>query len=331
MGSQNPGGGTKDPVCSADSPKPIIDPKCKIALVVGGSDGFGFAAADHLLCRGARNVVIADDDLTSGKMAAQRLCDSHGKNRVQYVHCHIHNHCQFEAALNQIKCKYSDISIVFNNLDKEWPLVCNSMGKKENNTAKVIRTEMKTLGKKDGGPGGIIVNCASIFGFMGWPQEPYPIYCKNEPAIEVTMDFVKESKIEETGVRLVTLCPSNKYFSEIGLPDFPDPIPNNRICELPPCVPSSKHQIGSALSHVLAWAQNGSVWLVEPAISVHETPRLIHFPLKEGEKIDPKVYEIETCSVRTASPCVELSQINRSKRCPRIKTKVCEAKDKKKK
>lgn len=43
----------------------------------------------------------------------------------------------------------------------------------------------------------------------------------------------------------------------------------------------------------MAWAQSGSTWLVEPAISVHEIPRLIHFPSKEGEKVDPKVYETQ--------------------------------------
>lgn len=50
---------------------------------------------------------------------------------------------------------------------------------------------MKVFERKDNnGPSGVIVNCASIFGFMGWPQDPFPIYCKKEPVIEVTKDFV---------------------------------------------------------------------------------------------------------------------------------------------
>ncbi|XP_076632460.1 uncharacterized protein LOC143347313 [Colletes latitarsis] len=198
----------------SDSPKPILDPACKVAVVVGGSDGFGFAAADHLLQKGARNYM-----------------------------------------------------------------------------SKTIRVGLKILGKNHGGPGGIIVNCASILGFIGWPEDPFPIYCKHEPAIEVTMDFAEEFNIEETGVRMVALCPTNKQFRDIGLPCFPDPIPRNRIEETPPCIPTSIGHIGSALSHVIAWGKNGSAWLVEPANSVHEIPRLIHFPSKKGEKVDPKVYE----------------------------------------
>lgn len=59
----------------------------------------------------------------------------------------------------------------------------------------------------------------------------------------------------------------------------------------------SKYHIGTALSYILAWAKNGSAWLVEPAISVHQIPRLIHFPEKEGERVDPKVYEAQVKSI----------------------------------
>lgn len=59
----------------------------------------------------------------------------------------------------------------------------------------------------------------------------------------------------------------------------------------------SKYHIGTALSYVLAWAKNGSAWLVEPAISVHQIPRLIHFPEKEGGQVDPKVYQAQVKSI----------------------------------
>lgn len=43
---------------SAELSKPILEPMCKNAIVLGGSNGFGFAAADHLLVKGARVGVI---------------------------------------------------------------------------------------------------------------------------------------------------------------------------------------------------------------------------------------------------------------------------------
>ncbi|KAF3422200.1 hypothetical protein E2986_13498 [Frieseomelitta varia] len=235
----------------SDEPsKPILDPSCKNALVIGGSDGFGFAAADHLLCKGARNSVV-----------------------------------------------------------------------------RTIRVGLKLLGRDQGGTGGIIVNCASIFGFMGWPDDPFPVYCKKEPAIEVTRDYAREHKGDETGVRVVAICPTNKLFADIGLPDFPEPIPNKRTCEMPACMPKSKHQIGTALSYVLAWAKSGSTWIVEPAVSVHQLPRLIRFPEKEGEKVDPKVYEARPCPVKIENrPCVD-----RPAACTPTEKETCVKKKKKKK
>ncbi|XP_006620874.1 uncharacterized protein LOC102675565 isoform X5 [Apis dorsata] len=235
----------------AELSKPILEPMCKNAIVLGGSDGFGFAAADHLLLKGARNTVH-----------------------------------------------------------------------------KTIRIGLELLGKDNGGSGGIIINCASIFGFLGWPQDPFPIYCNKEPAIEVTRYFAKKYNVETTGVRLVALCPTNKHFRDIGLPIFPDPLPNKTMCELPTCIPHSKYHIGTALNHLLAWAKNGSAWLVEPAISVNQIPQLLHFPEKEGEKVDPKVYETQYCTVKIDPPCAK------AKVCTPTKEEMCikkEKNDKKKK
>lgn len=136
---------------------------------------------------------------------------------------------------------------------------------------------MELLGKDQAGSNGIIINCASIFGFMGWPEDPFPVYCNKEPAIEVTRDFAvsyityiivqmklftlyllfvlfvsiivvwyvfystlkKNYKGEEKDVRVVALCPTTKCFSNIGLPDFPEPIPNKIMNEMPICIPHS--------------------------------------------------------------------------------------------
>nr|XP_034186024.1 uncharacterized protein LOC117606999 isoform X1 [Osmia lignaria] len=303
-----------------DLTKPTLETCCKNAIVIGGSEGFGFAAADHFLFKGARNVIIADDDTDEGLMAVQKLCDSYGKDRAQFLHCDIRNLCQFEAGLKLAINKLKIVHILFNNLDKDrLPTKCIDTKKNENYTARTIRVGMMLLGKNNGGSGGTIINCASIFGFLGWPQDPFPIYCRKEPAIEVTLDFAKENKIEDTGVRLIALCPTNKLFPEIGLPNFPEPIPNKRVNNLPPCIPSSKDQIGPALCYVLSWAQNGSIWLVEPAISVYKIPKLIHFPSKEGEKVDPKVYETKICPIKLRSDCVDTS-----KACNPKKSRWCQ-------
>ncbi|KAG7188294.1 hypothetical protein KM043_007957 [Ampulex compressa] len=240
------------PTNCAESPDPILDPTCKVAIVIGGANGFGFAAADYLLCGGARRIVIADFDRIEGDAAVQKLCNRHGRARACFVPCDIRNAHQFEVALNQACSQYEKVHILFNDLDKQrfashrqGDTSSPTGGKSvwQNNTMRGIHYGMKVMGKQNGGPGGIIINCASVLGFMGWPQDPSPVYCMKEPSIETTLDLSKEYPLKDTGVRLVALCPTNKPFSEIGLPDFP----NSTSCTLPherlPCIPLSLAQL----------------------------------------------------------------------------------------
>lgn len=49
-------------------------------------------------------------------------------------------------------------------------------------------------------------------------------------------------------------------------------------------------KIGRAIVHLMAKANTGSTWLVESA-SPRELPRQIHFPSKQGDKVDLKIYD----------------------------------------
>lgn len=60
----------------------------------------------------------------------------------------------------------------------------------QNNTERAIHVGVKYMGKLNGGRGGIIVNSASILGFMGWPEDPYPVYCRNEEVIRITQELL---------------------------------------------------------------------------------------------------------------------------------------------
>ncbi|XP_017764116.1 PREDICTED: uncharacterized protein LOC108553642 [Eufriesea mexicana] len=300
----------------ANLPQPILEPSCKNAIVIGGSEGFGFAAADHLLCKGARAVAIADDDPVQGQIAVKKLCDSYGKNSAYYVPYDLRSDCIVEIGLKEALCKLSVIHIIFNDLDKE-----RLPEKDPSTTARMIRASLSLLGRNHGGPGGIIVSCASIFGFMGWPENPFPVYCNKEPVIEVTQDLAQERSARETGVRLVALCPTNKNFPNLGLSLYPEPTSNKRTNETPICIPESKSHIGTALSYVLAWAETGSTWLVEPPSSVYRVPRQIHFPRKSGEQVDPRIYEHEPCSVRLGPPCVKVT-----KKCMPTWRQMCRSK-----
>ncbi|XP_043480597.1 uncharacterized protein LOC122510195 [Leptopilina heterotoma] len=276
----------------------ILTPQCKNGMIIGGSKGFGFAAADELLSRGANKIVIADRDKEKGDRAVERLCDTYGKDRASFVQCDIRDSTLLEASFAEAICRHKVIHILFSDFDENQtsPIknrttsICGESDDNGwSNTRKASMIGLKFMGKKNGGAGGVIVNCASILGFMDWPQNPLPIYCKKEPVIEVTRSVAEEHPVDKNGVRFIALCPTNKPFEKISLPDFPE-CQNKNDCPIE-CIPRRKKIVGLALTHVMANALTGSTWLVPPFPSLYELPKLIHFPKNKDELVDPQVYE----------------------------------------
>ncbi|XP_011499327.1 PREDICTED: uncharacterized protein LOC105363358 [Ceratosolen solmsi marchali] len=268
---------------------PILKCTCKVALIIGGSNnGFGFSAADQLLYHGAKKVIIADNNAEMGARAVEKLCNTYGKHRAKFFCCNLKNSCHIEAIFSSSYCTDENISIMFNDLDAIQslpdPQLSHCMdGSKINNTLRLLHKGFKYMCNKKGGQGtnGIIVNCASIMGFVGWPEKPKPIYCCREPVIETTLDIVPEYPVKKTGIRVVSLCPINRAFETIGLPNFPDyTISKESRCPNSSCSPNpslDKKRLGKGLVHLMAYATTGSVWLLQPPFTLSEIPKLVDY------------------------------------------------------
>ncbi|XP_015110403.1 uncharacterized protein LOC107036774 [Diachasma alloeum] len=301
----------------------FLDPKCKVAIIVNGGKSFGLSAAHSLLHHGAKNVIVADDSPSAGQKAAQHLCDMHGRDRAHFALCALNSICKFEAVFDSVLCRQRNIHILFNNLDGTTTpsQLCGENDGDDadwSKTRRAIEVGVKFMGKQNGGAGGIIINTARILGFMGWPEEPVPVYCTKEPVVETTQDLAKMYAFEKTGVRIITLLEASRPFEEIGLPDFPaaGTKPERGKPVYTACASAMESKIGRAIVHLMAKAENGSTWLMESA-SPRELPRLIHFPSKEGEKIDPKIYDEVPCPPAFESFCASTKDSTCS---PDIKT-----------
>ncbi|XP_011302843.1 15-hydroxyprostaglandin dehydrogenase [NAD(+)]-like isoform X2 [Fopius arisanus] len=261
----------------------FLDPKCKVAIIVDAGKSLGLSAAHSLLHHGAKNVIMAGDNPSVGTRAAQQLCDTHGKDRAQFAMCALNTVCKFEV---------SPSCAGHNGDDANW-----------SNTRRVIEAGMKFMGKHNGGAGGIIINTTRIIGFMGWPEEPIPVYTSKEPVVETTQDLAEMFPFEKTGVRIITLLEASRPFEEIGLPDFPPPETKREKGKRMYTSGASalESKIGRAIVHLMAKAMNGSVWLIESA-SPLQLPRLIHFP-KKGEKVDGRIYDRVRCPPAFESFC----------------------------
>ncbi|OXU21080.1 hypothetical protein TSAR_015318, partial [Trichomalopsis sarcophagae] len=251
--------------CRTSKP-PISTPQCEVAVIIGGSNnGYGYFAAEQLLRHGAKRVVLADGvDESVGESACERLCKAYGKDRAKFYHCDARNSCQIEGTYTRLftlgketryirqstdlkrtrtllkgiftssYCRDEKIGILFNDLDAVQSLPEHSRlnyckdSIKISNTQRLTRLGVKLMQQQR--RRGIIVNCASILGFMGWPlaDDAVPVYCAGEPVLETTLRMARSFPVEETSVRLVCLCPANRALDSIGLPDLPT---ENESCE----------------------------------------------------------------------------------------------------
>ncbi|XP_024936993.1 alcohol dehydrogenase 1 [Cephus cinctus] len=313
----------------ADTLDPILEAECTVAIILGGSSGAGYAAADQLLSKGARATIIGDNDVRRGKLAADKLCMAYGRERAIFKKCDATNECQVDGIFCDTLCKYKAVDILLSDFDtipvKSHPQIScdNSATNNWNNTMTVVHTGVKHIGKENGGRGGIIVSCASILGLVGFPEAPEPVYCGHEPVVETMRSLAKEYPVKKTGVRLVTLCMSNKSFANIGLPEFPPEEFKNLEINKELCYPSDdKSRVGIALTHAMAWASNGSTWLVEPEPCLREQPVLLHFPEEKNQRIDTKIYDTVTCPVATENHCAKIVEDKCPPRNPNLDCKL---------
>ncbi|XP_058792636.1 (5R,7aS)-5-hydroxy-7a-methyl-1-oxo-2,3,5,6,7,7a-hexahydro-1H-indene-carboxyl-CoA reductase-like [Phymastichus coffea] len=264
---------------------PIMSAECRVAVVVGGcsDSGLGLVAAERLLHHGAKRVILAD---ASGASAAERLCAAYGKGRAKFYPCDPKNSCQVEGIFECSHCREENVSILVNDLDAIQRLPDSPMNScpgdtKHSNAKRITKIALEVMPRKCKSSGGIIVNCASILGFMGWPDNPQPVYCGSEPVIETSLRLAASFPVEQTGIRLVALCPSNRSFEAIGLPDMPDSATMRdeaSPCQTRSCTPDPRRdrsRVGHALAHLTARAPTGTAWLIEPPFTAREQPQLL--------------------------------------------------------
>ncbi|XP_014216498.1 uncharacterized protein LOC106645216 [Copidosoma floridanum] len=284
-------------------PEPKATINCRVALIIGGSNnGFGYSAAEQLLSRGARKVILADADEAAGAFAAERLCKAYGKDRARFYSCDPRNSCHVEGIFKSSICRDENVTILFNDLDAinrqtDPPLNYCPDEKKQSNVHRLTRLGLEHLLAKEGSikrSTGLIINCASILGFLRWPRSPKPVYCHSEPSIETTVELAKEFPAERTGLRLVALCPAGRTYDSIGLPD--DTTEESTHC--PPDPKKDRGRMGRVLAHVMAHAESGSTWLIEAPWTLHEVPRLVQLlPAGGPDQRDELRKQEATCPV----------------------------------
>lgn len=125
------------------------------------------------------------------------------------------------------------------------------------------------LGKHNGGPGGLVINTASIAGMVyGFNQKNVSYQISKHGVVAATKSFGHKKVLKKTGIKHAAICP---YFAQTGILDGFDA---EKIMKALPFGMTTVERVGEAFEQVVTDQRSGSLIVVMPGCPLVYYPDL---------------------------------------------------------
>lgn len=236
---------------------------CKTAVVVGGEDGIGYAAAHEILSRKAKVVGIFGKNVCKGMEACHALNCRFGKRKAVFFEVDVTSQNDIECAICKLTEEFDRIEAfvhsfaIFNGQNWEHELNTNLIG-----MARCTIAAHRYL--SDSKKGGVIINTSGIFGLVPLPGSP-TVSAAQHGIIGLSKSFGTDCMFKHSNVRVIALCPGitqTKLFHNAhkrALTPHMGECLQKKIGEMKKQRPEA---CGNAIVWLLRYGHSGSVWLI---------------------------------------------------------------------
>lgn len=255
----------------------VLDPCCKIAVILGGAEGIGLAAGRQLLCAKANHVLLLGLDTVKGLEAVNTMNCSFGKNKCTFIKCDIRDKNETLDILQKIKVQFKTVEIFVNTAgiwdETKWEeeLRTNLMG-----TINLNLAVMKIFPNSNA----VVINFAGIHGLQPFP--PSPIFsAEHAGIIQFSQNLGHPQNFKRTGLRVMALCTGTTTCTEFLNGVEGKMLTPEMGSDLHGCLNESQKQkpdvCGKAVIELIKHGVTGSVWIIEGS-------RLVYLEMPDWRK-----------------------------------------------
>lgn len=150
----------------------MFDLKEKVAIVTGGASGIGLATVEAFLKKGAK-VILSDVNEKAGKKAIENL---KSLGEVAFVYADVSKENDIENLVKKTVEKFGRLDVLFNNAGIGVMAPTHTLSYEDYHKVVAINQDSIFFGAKYAVPemkkigGGVIINTASILGYVGQAQ-----------------------------------------------------------------------------------------------------------------------------------------------------------------
>jgi len=228
-------------------------------LVTGAAQGFGKEFTRRVLLAGG-TVLLSDKNPEGGLATTKGFQEEFGTERCTFHAADVSSKADWEALWSRAEQFFGGkVDVLVNNAGVS-PVVCNFDTVMKVNLDGVLygaNMMAERQSKESGGPGGLVVNTASLAGLtLGMDRKSISYQISKHGVVALTRSFGGHKVAKKTGIKHVALCP---WFADTGIMEGVD---KDRLKKAVKFDFVTVEKVGEAFEQVVRDQLSGSLMMI---------------------------------------------------------------------